>query len=122
MPATAPPEGWAPALKKLVDARFAKHSYTGWDFSDLLNYWNYRRFIIIVCALERHYLAHGRYPAALSGLTPPLPAGLLSDTDEQPLRYGTAAHGAGFCLWSIGKDGKAGSSERPGDDLVVLTE
>ncbi|GEM_PF-594747 len=76
---------------------------------------------LVVCALERHRLAHGQYPETLAALsprllekTPPDPIG------GQPLKYQCAAHGQ-FLLYSVGwneKDdgGIAGRKDANGFD------
>jgi hypothetical protein len=58
------------------------------------------------CALERHRLAHGAYPAELAELVPAYLAAVPRDViDGQPLHYRRGAAG-GFKLWSIGIDGQ----------------
>ena len=60
------------------------------------------RLAITVAGLERHRLATGRYPKALSDLVPKWePAVPLDPMDGQPLRYRLNADGA-FTLYSIG--------------------
>ena len=61
---------------------------------------------IIACALERHRLAHGTYPATLSELTPAylttLPADWMSGESFHYLR----TEDGWFRLWSVGPNGK----------------
>ncbi len=57
----------------------------------------------VACALERHRLADGKYPADLSALAPRFLPKLPADLDEQPLRYRLEANGQ-FILYSIGSD------------------
>lgn len=60
---------------------------------------------IAACALERHWLARGSYPASLAALASefgPLPPDPMSG---QPFRYERTADGR-FRLWSIGWNGK----------------
>ena len=57
----------------------------------------------VACALERHRLADGKYPADLSALVPRFLPKLPVDLDEQPLRYQLEANGQ-FTLYSIGSD------------------
>lgn len=57
-------------------------------------------------ALERFFVKHARYPAALAELTPEfLPAIPLDPCDGKPLRYRTTPAGR-YQLWSVGIDGK----------------
>lgn len=57
-------------------------------------------------ALERFFVKHGRYPAALGELTPEfLPAIPNDPCDGKPLRYRTTPAGR-YQLWSVGFDGK----------------
>jgi hypothetical protein len=116
-----PPEGWSPYLKKLSSALEAER-YLVIPRRSLHSNWDARRFIVIVCALERHYLAKNRYPAALTGISPPLPAELLPDTDGQPLRYRTAADGVTFQLRSVGWDCKDNTRAKNDDDVICSTE
>ena len=55
------------------------------------------------CALERHRLAHGSYPAALNALVPAYLEAIPLDLDRQPLRYRLQPNGS-FILYSIGID------------------
>lgn len=57
----------------------------------------------VACALERHRLAEGKYPADLSALSPRFLAKLPVDLDDQPLRYQLQPDGT-FILYSIGSD------------------
>jgi hypothetical protein len=57
-------------------------------------------------ALERYFVKHARYPAALAELTPEfLPAVPLDPCDGKPLRYRTTPAGR-YQLWSVAFDGK----------------
>jgi len=58
----------------------------------------------VACALERYWLQHRRYPAALAELVPQFLAAVPHDVvDGQPLRYRLDSEG-GFVLYSIGWD------------------
>lgn len=60
---------------------------------------------VTACALERHRLAHGTYPARLELLVPAfLPRLPVDMADGQPLRYRCAADGQ-FVLYSVGLNG-----------------
>jgi hypothetical protein len=73
---------------------------------------------LVVCALERHHLAHGRYPETLTALVPQfldkLPPDLIGG---QPLKYHRTDNGQ-FVLYSIGwnekDDGGAAGGSRAG--------
>jgi hypothetical protein len=55
-----------------------------------------------VCALERHRLARGKYPASLAGLVPAFLDSVPRDViDGQPLRY-ACPDGLHFSLYSVG--------------------
>lgn len=59
---------------------------------------------VIACALERHRLAHGSYPATLAELVPDYLTAVPHDImDGQPLRYRLAD--GKFTLYSIGVNG-----------------
>ncbi len=65
-----------------------------------------RQQALAALALERFFLKHARYPAALAELTPEfLPAIPLDPCDGKPLRYRTTPAGR-YQLWSVGFDGK----------------
>lgn len=58
------------------------------------------------CALERHWLAHGKYPAGLAELVPAyLDRVPLDLVNGLPLHYRPAENGR-FVLYSVGLDGK----------------
>jgi hypothetical protein len=58
------------------------------------------------CALERHWLAHGKYPASLAELVPAyLDRVPLDVVNGQPLHYRRTENGK-FVLYSVGLDGK----------------
>ena len=60
----------------------------------------------IACALERHHLAHGRYPESLLDLGPATLKSLPDDwMSGQPFHYRRTEDGR-FELWSVGPDGK----------------
>ncbi len=60
----------------------------------------------IVCALERHRLAHGSYPETLDALVPAfLPKPLLDPMNAKPFQYHRTDDGW-FVLYSVGEDGK----------------
>ena len=56
--------------------------------------------------MERHHLAHGRYPKTLQDLAPTALKSLPVDwMSGQPFRYRPTGDGR-FELWSVGPDGK----------------
>lgn len=58
----------------------------------------------LACALERYYLQHHQYPAALSALVPGFLAAVPLDViDGQPMRYARTPAGR-YRLWSLGTD------------------
>ena len=63
-----------------------------------------RRCAILTCALHRHRLLHGSYPATLTELDASLLPGPLPDPAraEAPLNYRLTERG--FLLWSVGLD------------------
>lgn len=77
-------------------------------------------------ALERHYLAHKRYPATLEQAAAALDPRTLTDLDGQRLRYRTTADGQRFTVWSVGPDGvddlAAGKLKEKRDDMLLSTE
>lgn len=61
---------------------------------------------VVACALERHHLAHGSFPATLAELVPAyLPTVPEDWMSGQPLHYERTADGL-FRLWSVGPNGK----------------
>jgi len=65
-----------------------------------------RQQALAALALERFFVKHARYPAALVELTPEfLPAIPNDPCDGKPLRYRTTPAGR-YQLWSVGFDGK----------------
>ena len=65
-----------------------------------------QRQALAALALERFFVKHAKYPAALTELTPDfLPAVPLDPCDEKPLRYRTTPTGR-YQLWSVGLDSK----------------
>ena len=65
-----------------------------------------RRQAIIACALERYYLQHKNYPAALVELVPLFVASIPADPmDDKPMRYRQTGDGR-YMLWSVGFDQK----------------
>ncbi len=59
----------------------------------------------LACALERFYLAEGKYPAALAELVPKYLAKVPHEVvSPEPMRY--RAEAGGYVLWSAGWDGK----------------
>jgi len=64
-----------------------------------------RRMTLAAIALQRSKLAHGRYPASLSGLVPEFLAAVPSDpVDGRSLRYRLQTDGT-FLLYSVGENG-----------------
>lgn len=64
------------------------------------------RLAVTACALERHRLRTGAYPAALAELVPALLPDVPRDPlDGQPLRYRRRDDGH-FDLWSVGLNGR----------------
>jgi len=65
-----------------------------------------RQQALTALALERFYVKHARYPAALAELTPEfLPVVPLDPCDGKPQRYRTTPAGR-YQLWSVGFDDK----------------
>ena len=61
---------------------------------------------VIACALERHHLAHGTYPATLGELAPTYLTAVPSDwMSGDPFHYERTDDGW-FRLWSVGPNGK----------------
>jgi hypothetical protein len=74
--------------------------------------------IATLCALERHRLAHGRYPAQLGDLVPRYLTVLPLDIfDGQPLRY-TGNPGSGYQLHFVGVNERDDGGK---EDDIVLT-
>jgi hypothetical protein len=64
------------------------------------------RQALAAIALERFYLKHARYPAALQELVPEFAAAVSLDPwDGKELRYRMTAGGR-YTLWCVGMDGK----------------
>ncbi len=78
----------------------------------------YARSATLVCAVERHRLAHeGRLPDKLSDLVPALISSVPTDPfDGQPLRY--LRTGESYTLYSVGQDTRddGGQIGKPFDD------
>ncbi len=67
---------------------------------------NQRRQAVLACALERHFLRHGSYPATLEALDNEFRAGNdLLDVNGEVMHYALVPSGR-FRLWSLGPDGK----------------
>ncbi len=95
---------------------------TAWERPDLVlekhsmaNITMVRRFAVaganqiiqarLACALERHFLRHGAYPASLAGIDPDFRAGMdLLDVNGESMHYALVPGGR-FRLWSPGQDG-----------------
>ena len=77
-------------------------------------------------ALERHYLAHKRYPATLEESAAGLEPRTLTDLDGQRLRYRTTADGQRFTVWSVGRNGvdelATAAAKGDRDDMLLSTE
>ncbi|MEI6861461.1 MAG: hypothetical protein WCL04_04335 [Verrucomicrobiota bacterium] len=68
---------------------------------------NHLREAVAACALERHRLTHGSYPATLAELVPAFIAAVPADVfSGQPLGY-TRTPDGGFKLTSLADDGKS---------------
>ncbi len=66
---------------------------------------NQRRQAVLACALERHFIKHGSYPATLEALDNEFRAGNdLLDVNGEVMHYALLAAGR-FRLWSLGPDG-----------------
>lgn len=66
-----------------------------------------RQQALLACALERHFLKHGGYPAELGALVPAFLPELPADpwaAGKQPLGYRQTANGR-YMIWSVGPDG-----------------
>ena len=82
-----------------------------------------QRLLRTACALERHYLMHRRYPAALSEISASMAPEVMTDIDGQPFRYRTAPDGSTFRLWSVGRNGKDDTGTKDAwDDWSFSTE
>ena len=69
------------------------------------------RQALAAIALERFYLKHGRYPAALQELVPEFTTAVpLDPCDGKEVRYRTTAAGR-YQLWCLGLDGKDDGGE-----------
>lgn len=67
---------------------------------------NTRRQALLACALERHFIQHGSYPATLDALEPATLAGAAKTAfDESPMHYLASPDGR-YRLWHIGPDSK----------------
>jgi hypothetical protein len=67
---------------------------------------NQRLQAILACALERHFLRHGSYPATLEGLDPEFRGkNDLLDVNGEKMHYALVPGGR-FRLWSPGPDGR----------------
>ncbi|GEP40770.1 hypothetical protein [Brevifollis gellanilyticus] len=67
---------------------------------------NTRRQALLACALERHFIQHGIYPASLDALEPVTLAGATKTAfDESPMHYLASTDGR-YRLWHNGPDGK----------------
>ncbi|WP_397381309.1 hypothetical protein [Prosthecobacter sp.] len=69
------------------------------------------RQALAAIALERFYLKHARYPAALQELVPEFTTAVpLDPCDGKEVRYRTTAAGR-YLLWCVGQDGKDDGGE-----------
>ena len=82
------------------------------------------RMAVIVCALERHRLAHATYPATLGELAPAYLTTVPTDWMSGGSFHYERTEDGWFRLWSVGPDGKENggiyhedSKERRGKDL-----
>lgn len=67
---------------------------------------NLRRQVLLACALERHFIQHGSYPANLDTLEASTLAGAAKTAfDESPMHYRVSSDGR-YRLWHHGPDGK----------------
>ncbi len=64
-----------------------------------------RRLAAVAVAVERYYLAHGRYPETLAALTPDFLTEVPVDLDGQPFRYAPDPANGRYRLWSVGLNG-----------------
>ena len=65
-----------------------------------------RRQALIACALERYFVQHQAYPAALADLVPQFLDQVPSDVmDGKPMRYRKTEKGR-YVIWATGFDGK----------------
>jgi hypothetical protein len=74
-----------------------------------------RRMLVAACALERHRLAGGKTPDALTALPKALLPQIPPDLDGQPIRFRRGQNG--WVLWSVGidlKDDWNGMAPQPG--------
>lgn len=82
----------------------------------------HRRCLIIACALEKHRLRHGAFPASLDGVREDLKPFALDDPARpgQPIRY-RLEHG-GCLLWSAGPDARDEGGAKDKDWLWRLRQ
>ena len=65
-----------------------------------------RRCLIIACALERHRLLHGVFPASLDAVKSDLAAFKTNDPARPKMPLGFRLERNGYVLWSAGPDAK----------------
>ena len=66
----------------------------------------HRRCLIIACALEKHRLRHGAYPASLEAVKEDLKLFTLDDPARPGQMPGFRLEKGGYLLWSAGPDAK----------------
>lgn len=73
---------------------------------------------LIACALERFYLANGKYPVSLDKLVPATLPVIPNDmAHNRPMLYETTGDGR-YILRSVGPDGKDDRKSRGTDDWI----
>lgn len=96
-------QGWTSLLRP---DRLIADGAVGSGYSALMPRFLHRdmlhRMAIIACALERHRLAAGNFPANLTAISKALLQEVPADLDGQPIRY--LRHDDGWVLWSVGMD------------------
>ena len=76
-----------------------------------------RRCLIIACALEKHRLRHGAFPASLEAVKEDLKLFTLDDPALPGHLPGFRLENGGYLLWSAGPDAKDDSGEKDKDWL-----
>lgn len=80
-----------------------------------------RRCLIIACALEKHRLRHGAFPASLDVVKDDLKLFTLDDPARPGHLPGFRLENGGYLLWSAGPDAKDDGGEKDKDWLWRVT-
>lgn len=81
----------------------------------------HRRCLIIACALEKHRLRHGAFPASLEVVKEDLKLFTLDDPARPGHLPGFRLENGGYLLWSAGPDAKDDGGEKDKDWLWRVT-